>query len=182
MATFTTIPDTDLDADSPITENLMLALRDNPLAIAQGDVSAPKIALSSLAEKIPTSYFTNYTSGSWVEAYNHNTYGLTEFPAAPTLFTAGRLKMSRSGTVTSVFTLQGSNGAYIVYGRVYKNGVAVGTTRSVAGTTATFTENISVSAGDELQVYIWQTGGASNSGKLSLFNIKVSNPTGSASL
>ena len=181
MATFVTLPDTDLDANSPITESLMLALRDNPIAISEGDPTAPKIAMAALVP-IPPSKIENYVAGSWVEAYNHNTYGLTELPATPTLFTAGRLKMSRSGTVTSVFTLQGSNATYIVYGRVYKNGVAVGTTRSVSGATATFTENIAVTAGDELQVYVWQTGGASNAGRLSLFNIKVNNPTDSASL
>ena len=49
MATFTTIPDTDLDANSPITENIMLALRDNALAIAEGDASAPSIKTKALS-------------------------------------------------------------------------------------------------------------------------------------
>ena len=54
MATFTSIPDTDLDGNSPITEPLMLALRDNPLAIAQGDASAPNIQTDALQDALIT--------------------------------------------------------------------------------------------------------------------------------
>lgn len=50
MAVFTAIPDTDLDANSPITENLMLALRDNAVAIAEGDATAPNIANNAFAD------------------------------------------------------------------------------------------------------------------------------------
>lgn len=39
MTTYTTIPNTDIDQDSPITQPLMTALRDNPIAIAEGDTS-----------------------------------------------------------------------------------------------------------------------------------------------
>lgn len=50
MATYTTLPDSALDADSPITESLMLALRDNPLAIQEGDATAPKIANTAFTD------------------------------------------------------------------------------------------------------------------------------------
>lgn len=56
MATFTNIPDTDLDADSPITENVMLALRDNTLAIAQGDATAPRIQKEALGSATVGAY------------------------------------------------------------------------------------------------------------------------------
>ena len=41
--TWTTIPDSDVDQDSPVTVALMTALRDNVSAIANGDVGAPRI-------------------------------------------------------------------------------------------------------------------------------------------
>jgi hypothetical protein len=41
---WTTIPNSDIDQDSPITQTLMTALRDNPIAIANGDAGAPRIA------------------------------------------------------------------------------------------------------------------------------------------
>jgi hypothetical protein len=41
---WTTIPNSDIDQDSPITQTLMTALRDNPIAIANGDTGAPRVA------------------------------------------------------------------------------------------------------------------------------------------
>ena len=43
MAAWTTIPDSDLDPESPITTSLMQALRDNPVAITEGASGAPKV-------------------------------------------------------------------------------------------------------------------------------------------
>jgi hypothetical protein len=43
MTTYTTIPDTDIDQDSPVTQPLMTALRDNPIAIGEGDPTSPGI-------------------------------------------------------------------------------------------------------------------------------------------
>lgn len=40
---WTTIPDDQIDQDSPITQPLMTALRDNPIAIADGLPGAPSI-------------------------------------------------------------------------------------------------------------------------------------------
>lgn len=36
MTTYTAIPNSDIDRDSPITEPLMTLLRDNPIAITEG--------------------------------------------------------------------------------------------------------------------------------------------------
>ena len=48
MTTFVTIPDADVDQDSPVTVALMTALRDNPLAIADGG-GGPVLGLTMLA-------------------------------------------------------------------------------------------------------------------------------------
>lgn len=47
MADWKNIPDTDVDPDAPVTSELMYALRDNPVAIAEGAVGAPRVNLSS---------------------------------------------------------------------------------------------------------------------------------------
>lgn len=47
--TYTAIPDSDIDADSPITTALMTLLRNNPIAIAAGDAGAPSIATAAIA-------------------------------------------------------------------------------------------------------------------------------------
>ena len=41
MTTYVAIPNGDIDQDSPITQPLMTALRDNPIAIAEKDASIP---------------------------------------------------------------------------------------------------------------------------------------------
>lgn len=48
MATYTTITDGQVDQDSPISQALITALRDNPLAIAEGASGAPKIVAGAL--------------------------------------------------------------------------------------------------------------------------------------
>lgn len=46
MADWTTITDSQVDPKAPVTSELMTALRDNPVAIAEGATNAPKIAES----------------------------------------------------------------------------------------------------------------------------------------
>ena len=41
MTSYVAIPNGDIDQDSPVTQPLMTALRDNPIAIAEGDNTAP---------------------------------------------------------------------------------------------------------------------------------------------
>jgi hypothetical protein len=64
------------------------------------------------------------------------------------------ISISLAGTVRVSMRLKSNNSLGVAYGRIYKNGVAVGTQRSVSGTTpTTFTEDIAVSVGDLIQVY-----------------------------
>jgi len=44
MTSYVTIPNTDIDAESPIDVDLMTALRDNPIAMGEGAVGAPGFA------------------------------------------------------------------------------------------------------------------------------------------
>lgn len=45
---YRTVPDSEVDSDSPITQELMFALRDNPIAIAAGDTGAARNVLKSI--------------------------------------------------------------------------------------------------------------------------------------
>ncbi len=47
--TYTAIPDGDVDAESPGTTTLITLLRDNPIAITQGDAGAPNIIAAAIA-------------------------------------------------------------------------------------------------------------------------------------
>lgn len=50
MAQYTTITDTQVDPEAPITSELMTALRDNPIAIAEGASGAPRIDPSTAVD------------------------------------------------------------------------------------------------------------------------------------
>jgi hypothetical protein len=50
MASYSPIGNTEIDPDSPLTSSLFTRLRDNPLAIQQGDPTAPRIATAALAD------------------------------------------------------------------------------------------------------------------------------------
>lgn len=58
MTTYTAIANTEVDAESPVTEELVTRLRDNPLAIAEGDSSAPKVQGIALDNVYKGSVFT----------------------------------------------------------------------------------------------------------------------------
>jgi hypothetical protein len=47
--TYVPINNAEVDAESPITDLLMLRLRDNPIAIANGDAGAPRVADAALS-------------------------------------------------------------------------------------------------------------------------------------
>lgn len=48
MTTYSAIADSEIDTDSPLTTSLMTKMRDNPLSMAQGDASSPRINVQSL--------------------------------------------------------------------------------------------------------------------------------------
>ena len=65
--------------------------------------------------------------------------------------------LGRAGTITVAFIITAIAGSDTVYGRVYKNGVAVGTERTTT-TAATFLEAFTVAKGDLIQLYVKRSG------------------------
>lgn len=60
MTTYTAIPNTDIDVDSPVTTDLMTKVRDNPIAISEGASGAPKIQTAALdTDSVTTVKITN---------------------------------------------------------------------------------------------------------------------------
>jgi len=62
MTVYTVIPNGDIDQDSPITQPLLTALRDNVLAIQEGDTTAPKILPRALDLYLGDVTFTGTTA------------------------------------------------------------------------------------------------------------------------
>ena len=62
MPTYTTIPDSTIAPEAPVTSELMTLLRDNPIATTEGDTGAPRVkgraldvVLNNAVVNIPTS-------------------------------------------------------------------------------------------------------------------------------
>ena len=58
MADWTTIADTQVDPDAPVTSELGYAWRDNPIAIAEGASGAPRITQSALLAPVAGTAYT----------------------------------------------------------------------------------------------------------------------------
>lgn len=125
---------------------------------------------------ISISTIPNYSAGSIPDAragidggenYKQNNYS--------TYIKVREFIVPRSGTITVYFNIW-VNDAITGYGRIYKNDVAVGTERTTTSTSPVyFTENITVTAGDKIQLY-YRTNNLKGNVRNSLFEIRVSNP------
>lgn len=87
MTTYTTIPDADIDQDSPVTQPLMTALRDNPIAIAEGASGAPKLQNAALGGL----YLGSINANSGVYS------GISDLDDIEEVFLIGRVDFSENG-------------------------------------------------------------------------------------
>jgi len=102
--------------------------------------------------------FPDFAAGDWLEASADTVGGPADIP---NWTKKKEIKIPHGGTLRIKFDLHGtSGGEYCVRGKIYRNGVAVGTEREqCADSWQTFSEDISGwSAGDLAQLYI-QTDG-----------------------
>jgi hypothetical protein len=115
MADWTTIANNEIDGDSPITESLMTALRDNPVAITQGASGAPKIQNAALdADVVTTSKILNNA----VTSLKILDGSVTASKLSSSLYTAGAI------------------GTYALLKGPYATSISVGTT--YAGSSLTY--------------------------------------------
>jgi len=151
---YTLIPDGSVDADSPLDTTLITQLRDNTIHIEEwlGDsyVAAKNHDHDNVNSKAVT---LAYLAGDLLRAYAD-----TEGTGATTVYVKKKeIVLDFGGAVRIKFDLKHS-GSGTTYGRIYRNGVAVGTERSTTSDTyVTFSEDISGwSPGDLCQLYIKQ--------------------------
>lgn len=118
------------------------------ISLSAGGVGTTQLADSSVSQ----GKMVNYTAGDRLLIKS-----VQETITALTVYTAlKQIRLDRGGTLRISFKLRRvAGGSLSVYGRVYRNGSAVGTERSTTSTSGdTYTQDISGwSAGDRLQVY-----------------------------
>lgn len=146
MAVYSAVAGGEKDAESPVDENLIDKLDQNPEAIAEGASGAPRIQTAAMV--VPT-------SGSTYTLINLATE-ITSGSLSYILASATHIfRCQRAGTYNVVFDLKlGGTGGVAAYGRIYKNGVAFGTEQSTAsGTYVEKAESLTFAAGDTIELW-----------------------------
>lgn len=148
--TWTTVASTDRDTDSPITQTLIDALYLNPIAIADGDASAPRIRIGALQR---------LNAGSSIRSRNDTVQNTSSSSAQ----TAQDLGILQKGTVTITLDHKCSAGTCTARVRRVRNGVNVdvewttGSTAYVSRST-----DVNVEPGDLIRVMWFVASGAGN--------------------
>lgn len=138
MTDFNEILDSEIDPGSPLNTSLFSRLARNPLAIAEGDVSAPPIRAQAMtrvaAGSVPVRTdprTSEYYSTSWTAVYSWVLYG--------------------SGVVRVSVESKGSNNTYKPNFRITKNGVVVALWEGALTAYEVREADVSFVAGDLLQ-------------------------------
>lgn len=168
MADWTNISNAAVDGDSPVTQTLIESLRDNIVAVTEGATGAPKLQTAGIADgavtndKIldgtisPTKLYPAVV-GDLVDGASISISSST----SDSYVKIKELSIVRSGNYRISFDLRNSAAPDTAYGRIYKNGVAIGTVRHTSSQTGViYTEDINgLVTGDLIQLYIKNTGG-----------------------
>lgn len=147
MTAYASIPNSDIDPESAVVVSLITALRDNPIAIAEGSSGAP-----------------NIVPAAWGACASGVIPLASIFWEASTLSTSpvkgAEYYFPYTGSIDISFEIKTTTTT--AYARTYVNGVAYGPIRSnVSSTYATFSETISgLSPGDLVQIYHYSISGA----------------------
>lgn len=99
MTTYTTIPDADIDQDSPVTQPLVTALRDNPIAIAEGAAGAPKVVAGALAG----TFLGSFDGGDGVWA------GLSDLDDIEGIYLCGAARVITTSSVSGTISIRFSD-------------------------------------------------------------------------
>lgn len=151
----------DLTSTSEVSGALLIANGGTGATTAQTAIDALLPAQSGKSGYVLT---TDGTNASWGAGVSQATAGdviVYSYPTYTTCFESSytlkkQVRSPRTGTIRVSFTLSvGGGDTGTVYGKIYVNGSAVGTERTQVnqGTSSAFIEDISVTAGDLVQIY-----------------------------
>lgn len=107
MADYTTLTETATDPDAPVTSGLIKALRDNPIAIAEGASGAPRIQMAAfgrLADGAVSKHDRTYvltTNGEYAR-YPFVQFGTVTYAYSSTGLGTTTVTRYRSGATTTI--------------------------------------------------------------------------------
>lgn len=159
--TFTSIPDTSVDAESPLDTTLMTQIRDSLIHLEEWVGKNYTAAVDHDHDGVNSSFVGSVNLN--VAASSNAQIGAADNEVTASSTSYVKVKEIILGQVTGSlrvsFDLKKSNSG-TVYGRIYKNGVAIGTERSTGSTSyVNYSEDLSgFSAGDLVQLYVKKSG------------------------
>lgn len=135
---------------SLLTSTKITQLSDNITAVPTGAAGAPKVGTNGLGDNTVT---PPKLSAQAAGDYQLVTNDIERTTTSATYVLLKEIKVAKLGVYRVKFTLRETSGGVAAYGRIYVNGVAVGTERSASASTQ-FSEDIgSIASGDLIQVY-----------------------------
>lgn len=166
MANYTDIPDGNLDPDSPIRSVDGLALRDNPIAIAEGASGAPRVAPEALEARSVgsvrchydiTVYATDSGGDVSISAGGDDVFSIVVFYPGDYKFLY-ELKAVNGNTVTAKVKINGST-------------VNTQTTTSTSFVNKSYSAS-NLSRGDVITIRL-DTSDSNNAGRIGGFEVKT---------
>lgn len=124
MTDYTTILDTQVDPEAPITSELMTALRDNPIAITEGASGAPQVQRAAIQNAAVDNTKIELTTTSYSGTVNDSTNAFIPIPSRAFFpsYSYGadtRLEFYNNGTLRFAYTSDsGSNTYSITFTRI----------------------------------------------------------------
>ena len=150
MPTYTAIPNTQIEPEAPITSELMTLLRDNPLAIREGDPTAPKILglaaatndeVEVLTVTAADTYILGVTNDVTVGNLQHNSTSYQTARTIDIVAATGTVRFYASHRILS-------SGQSTL--RVLKNGTSVASWTTTSTSFVERSSDISVVPGDQI--------------------------------
>lgn len=144
MTTYRAISDTEVAVDAPLTQQLMQALKDNEVAVREGDATAPRIDHRAIVEPVV---------GDFRVFGGTDTKGNLEISNANSDTTGQTHTILRTGTYRFHIYFFKATGIGSMRALLYKNGSLIHTTGNIGSTTSlTSTKEESFSYGDTWRV------------------------------
>jgi len=149
MTAYNPIADSQADPESPIDTVLAISWRDNPIAMFEKASGAPQLADGYVEQKMMADSTSQSTHYAYANA--RETYTIVDITSYTKVVD---FKVSRDGIVNVTFDLR-STTFNDAFGRIYVDGVDVGTIRNnPTDTFVNYKEDITVTRGQSVQLYL----------------------------
>ena len=158
MTTYVTIPNSDIDQDSPVTQPLMTALRDNPIAITEGAASAPRIVGKAATKFADMPVLTVSAADTQNIIYGVTSTLGTTATTSTSYVTARTITFDAVAKHTGTARFKASHRTTGSFGntsslRLLKNGSSVATWTTTSTSFVTRSVDVSFTSGD---TFVWQ--------------------------